>query len=85
MRNIIIRNDIYANLQLEPEKRKCTMLTKKYSYCLYVKSKSANDFTWIVVPFETNLRETFGNQIDLIEEQLTNIDKVREKVEMQND
>lgn len=82
-----IRNDIYANLQLIPPKRQYTMLTKIYSYCLFIKSKSAYDFTRLVVPLpcETNLRETFGNQIDLIEDQLTNIDRVGEIVQLQNE
>lgn len=34
----IFRFDIYANLQLVPQKKKYTMLTKIYSYCLYIKS-----------------------------------------------
>ncbi|KAK8836904.1 hypothetical protein M9Y10_037430 [Tritrichomonas musculus] len=82
-----IRNDIFANLQLIPPKRQYTMLKKFYSYCLFIKSESAYDFTRLVVPLpcETNLRETIGNQIELIEEQLTNIDRVGEIFQLQNE
>lgn len=61
------------------------MLTKIYSYCLFIKSKSAYDFTRLEVPLpcESNLRETSGNQIDFIVEQLINIEKVGDIIEMQ--
>ena len=71
----IIRNDIFANLQLIPPKRRYTMLTKTFSYCIYIKSKDAYNFIRQVIPLpcETILKETFGDQIEMIEKQLTDL------------
>ena len=82
----IIRNDLFANMQLIPVRRRYTMLTKIFSYCLYVKSKDAYNFMRLGIPLpcETILRETFGNQINIIEEQLTDINKLNGIIEEQS-
>lgn len=74
----IIQNDLFANMQLIPTRRRYTMLTKIFSYCIYIKSKDAYNFLRLAVPLpcETILHETFGHQIDNIENQLSDIKKI---------
>lgn len=61
------------------------MLKKLFSYFLYGKSKDAYNFMplGIPLPCKAVLRETFGNQINLIEEQLHDIIKLVGVIEEQ--
>lgn len=59
-------------MQLVPEKRCYTRLTKIYAYCLFNKSKEAYNFIRLV-------------NIDVIEEQLTDISKVNEIIKSHED
>ena len=83
----IIRNDIFANMQLVPEKRRYTMLTKIFAYCLFIKSKDAYNFIRLVnaLPCERVLRDTFGNNINMIEEQLTDLSRINEIITSHED
>ena len=63
------------------------MLTKIFAYCLFIKSNDAYNFIRSVnaLQCESVSRETFGNSIDLIEQQLVDIDQIDDNVQSNED